>query len=238
MSCTPVQTRVSERLEAALSKVTELLLTELNTDGYWEGELSSSALSTAVAAIALQQIDRRSGANSHDALIQGGLYWLAKNANSDGGWGDTIRSKSNISTTALCWAAFGAANADADERFRNTVEPAEKWLTKAAGSMNDLPRAIAERYGKDRTFSVPILMTLAISGRLPSGAWRSIPALPFELAILPRQFYGALRLPVVSYALPALIAIGQAIHHHAPSRNPMARALRNFSRARTLDLLC
>src|SRR5688572_14028302 len=121
MSCTPVQIRVSERLEAELSKVTELLLSELNTDGYWEGDLSSSALVTAVDAIALQQIDRRSGANSHGALIQGGLHWLAKNANSDGGWGDTIRSKSNISTTALCWAAFGAA--DADERFRNVVGP-------------------------------------------------------------------------------------------------------------------
>ena len=45
--------------------------------------------------------------------------------------------------------------------------------------------------------------------------------LPFELAALPHQFFGALRLPVVSYALPALIAIGQAIHHHRPTRNPL-----------------
>jgi squalene-hopene/tetraprenyl-beta-curcumene cyclase len=80
-------------------------------------------------------------------------------------------------------------------------------------------------------------MTLAISGRLGPNGWREVPALPFELAALPRGFYGALRLPVVSYALPALIAIGQAIHHHAPSRNPIARILRHWSRARTLDLL-
>jgi squalene-hopene/tetraprenyl-beta-curcumene cyclase len=41
----------------------------------------------------------------------------------------------------------------------------------------------------------------------------------------------------VSYALPALIAIGQTIHHHAPSRNPIARAARALTRERTLRLL-
>jgi squalene-hopene/tetraprenyl-beta-curcumene cyclase len=41
----------------------------------------------------------------------------------------------------------------------------------------------------------------------------------------------------VSYALPALIAIGQARHHHAPSRNPLARLVRELTRARTLRVL-
>ncbi|MGZ8901126.1 MAG: prenyltransferase/squalene oxidase repeat-containing protein, partial [Limisphaerales bacterium] len=53
----------------------------------------------------------------------------------------------------------------------------------------------------------------------------------------PRSLFGALKLPVVSYALPALIAIGQVIHHHAPSRNPIARLTRKSTRARTLSLL-
>jgi squalene-hopene/tetraprenyl-beta-curcumene cyclase len=42
---------------------------------------------------------------------------------------------------------------------------------------------------------------------------------------------------VVSYALPALIAIGQAQHHHRPSSNPFVRWLRNASRKRTLAKL-
>jgi squalene-hopene/tetraprenyl-beta-curcumene cyclase len=46
-----------------------------------------------------------------------------------------------------------------------------------------------------------------------------------------------LRLPVVSYALPALIAIGQAIHHHAPTRNPITAAFRAMSRKKTLRVL-
>jgi squalene-hopene/tetraprenyl-beta-curcumene cyclase len=54
---------------------------------------------------------------------------------------------------------------------------------------------------------------------------------------VPHQLYGALRLPVVSYALPALIAIGQVRHHFLPTRNPLTRLLRNAARARTLRLL-
>ena len=41
----------------------------------------------------------------------------------------------------------------------------------------------------------------------------------------------------MSYALPALIAIGQTIHHHRPSRNPVARLLRGLTRRRTLRVL-
>ena len=45
------------------------------------------------------------------------------------------------------------------------------------------------------------------------------------------------RLPVVSYALPALIAMGHVRHHRAPSRNPITRHLRNVVRRRTLHVL-
>ena len=64
-----------------------------------------------------------------------------------------------------------------------------------------------------------------------------IPQLPFELAAVPHGWFQHLRLPVVSYALPALIAIGQVRHHFAPSRNPLARALRGRLRGVTHRLL-
>ena len=41
----------------------------------------------------------------------------------------------------------------------------------------------------------------------------------------------------VVYAEQMGIAIGQAIHHHNPSRNPIARTLRNTTQASTLNLL-
>jgi squalene-hopene/tetraprenyl-beta-curcumene cyclase len=219
------------RLEAALTTATSALLAELGPDGHWTGELSSSALSTATAIVALAEVDPQ----RHAALIAGGLRWLAEHTNADGGWGDTIKSKSNISTTALCWAAFGAAHAD--QEFRHVVDGATAWIDRTAGSLGALIPAIEQRYGKDRTFSVPILMTLALSGRLGSSGWRHIQPLPFELAALPHQLFGALRLPVVSYALPALIALGQTIEHHHPTRNPLTSFLRKKTKSKTLDLL-
>ena len=226
------------RLESALQRATGALLAEMNSAGHWTGELSSSALATATAVVALAKVDRE----KHAALVRGGLRWLAEHVNADGG--DTTRSKSNISTTALCWAAFGAADADGD--FPAVVEKAEAWLRSKCDAAHDapdawrtalLPAAITRRYGKDRTFSVPILMTLALSGRLGAEGWELIPKLPFELAAMSHKFWGALRLPVVSYALPALIAIGQAIHHHAPTRNPITRVLRSITRTKTLRVL-
>ncbi len=230
------------RLAGALKSATAALLAEMNDAGHWTGELSSSALSTATAVVALAKVD----AARHAPLIAGGLRWLAENVNADGGWGDTTISKSNISTTALCWAAFGSANAD--DQFPAVIARAETWLREACGADASarpadrwrtelLPEVIARRYGKDRTFSVPILMTLALSGRLGPQGWRLIPKLPFELAAVSHKFWGALRLPVVSYALPALIAIGQAIHHHAPTRNPITRLLRTLTRVKTMRVL-
>ena len=249
-----------QRLRAALEKATTELLAERNAQGFWEGELSSSALATATAVTALAVALKHGGNPQSQILnpqssIQTGLYWLAEHQNADGGWGDTTKSLSNISTTTLCWAAFGAAGAD--EKFTDTVEKAEAWLQNyirshltfpsgngegnTAGRINidALTRAIIARYGKDRTFSVPILTMCALAGRLGEGrvAWRQVIPLPFELAACPHQLFAALRLPVVSYALPALIAIGQARHLHAPSWNPLARLLRSATREKTLRKL-
>jgi squalene-hopene/tetraprenyl-beta-curcumene cyclase len=206
------------------------------------GELSSSALSTATAVCALSVVARESSVQNPRIAnrVERGLDWLAGNVNADGGWGDTILSISNISTTTLCWAAFGIAPI-VDEKHRAAVGGAERWLSQAAGGIEPekLVPAIIRRYGKDRTFSVPILTACALSGRLGSGAsaWTRVLPLPFELAALPHSFFAALRFPVVSYALPALIAIGQARHHHLPSRNPLARFARNLTRERTLEVL-
>ena len=70
----------------------ERLLSERSPAGYWVGELSSSALSTATAVMALQL------AGGRERLVVGGLDWLERTQNPDGGWGDTVRSISNIST--------------------------------------------------------------------------------------------------------------------------------------------
>ena len=75
------------RLDTALDTARTALLAERVAEGYWEGELSSSALSTAVACAAMQHVQTATGTEEHGALIQGGLHWLAQHANADGGWG-------------------------------------------------------------------------------------------------------------------------------------------------------
>jgi squalene-hopene/tetraprenyl-beta-curcumene cyclase len=217
------------RAVSLLDRLRSELLAEAGPDGVWTGHLSSSALSTATAVIALSALDRSREADPIDA----GLRWLAENANCDGGWGDTTRSISNLSTTALVWAAFGAARADRDGALSATIRGAEAWIQRAAGSLDGLVPAIEAKYGRDRTFSVPITMALALGGRLGDDPWRRVRRLPFELAALPRGFFGAMRLPVVSYALPALIAIGQVVHHHRGGFHPV----RNLTRRRTLSVL-
>ncbi len=220
-----------QRIAHARAIVTRSLLAELECAGHWTGSLSTSALSTATAVIALSAVDGQ----QHARLIRSGLDWLAQHANEDGGWGDTTCSRSNLSTTALAWAAFGAARADAPHA--QAVAKARDWITAQAGSIEALVPALEAAYGSDRTFSVPITMTLALSSRLGPDGWQRVHPLPFELGVLPPRWFGALRLPVVSYALPALIAIGQVIHHFAPTRNPLRRALRHLARRRSLHLL-
>src|SRR3954464_3550771 len=186
---------------SALLKATNALLSTRNEEGVWTGELSSSALSTATAVTALAIFDKHSDSANHRnaELICQGVKWLAANANDDGGWGDTTQSISNLSTTILCWAAFGAVPG-AGEQFASTVEAATNWLNRNAGGTepHELVAAVRKRYGKDQTFSVPILTMCALAGRLGhvSVAWRSASQLPFELAALPRSWRGALKLPV------------------------------------------
>ncbi len=116
---------------------------------------------------------------------------------------------------------------------------ASTWLTREAGGTDpaSLRRALDARYGKDRTFSVPILTALTIARRLGPDGWRHVAQLPFELAAAPHQAFAWLRLPVVSYALPALIAIGQARHVNRPTRNPITRLARSLVRRATLAKL-
>ncbi len=226
MNLTGSTHRMTEALRLATASLTE----ELQGAPHWSGELSSSALSTATAVIALSSLSAGQQTPEDEARIRAGLTWLEATQNADGGWGDTIRSHSNISTTALGWAAFGAANSDAV--FPIVLEGCTRWLQEACGASapgweRPLAEAIRTRYGKDRTFSVPILTACILSGRMGANGWQEVPALPFELAALPHSFYGAMQLPVVSYALPALIAIGRVIHRHAPTRNPVVRFMRN-----------
>ncbi|RKY08206.1 MAG: squalene--hopene cyclase [Planctomycetota bacterium] len=221
--------RLDERLERLKSRLVNLR----GESAHWPGRLSSSALATATAVFALSSVDPV----QYQSLIANGLDWLVQNQNPDGGWGDTIRSQSNISTTMLGWAAFTAASQT--QAYDSAISRAEVWLAKRTGALETdaLVEAIYESYGEDRTFSVPILTMCALAGRLGDNPWAYVKPLPFELAALPHQIFKWLNLNVVSYALPALIAIGQANFHNNPPANAMTRFIRRLTRNKTLRIL-
>lgn len=228
------------RLQRTIEGLTARLLADRDPAGHWTGHLASSALSTATAVVALEMA-RREGATDHEALVPAGLAWIARTQNADGGWGDTVRSHSNLSTTLLAWAALSLRGDERGPDAAAALGRAAGYLRTAVGELTPdrIRDAIIARYGRDRTFSVPILTVLAMTGRLGGDrrAWRLVPQLPFELAACPHQWFQWLRLPVVSYALPALIAIGQVRHHHAPTRLLPLRALRERLAPSTRDAL-
>ena len=224
----------AQRLENAYQMARAALLAERQLGGYWVGELSSSALSTATAVSALALVQNHSNSpDTHADLIASGLAWLAKEQNADGGWGDTTKSISNISTTMLGRAAIHIAGAA--DRYADCLKRAEGYLHNHAGKTPaEQAEAIRARYGKDRTFAVPILATSALAGLTN---WREVSSLPFELACFPQSWFAFLRLPVVSYALPALIAIGQAVFVHRSPWNPLTRLIRHCARSKSLRVL-
>jgi squalene cyclase len=196
---------------SATSKYKELsgkLLAERNADGFWTGKLSSSALSTAVAIVAL-----KSGGQPSDVKrIQEGFDWICRNINADGGFGDTPESISNISTTLLCYAAVKFCRQDENES--EVIDSMRKWLGNRGIETEpiSLTTSVLKIYGKDRTFSIPIIAMLKLCGAIPGSALKKVPVLPFELTLLPAIFYRFVNLQVVSYALPALIGVGIYLH--------------------------
>jgi squalene-hopene/tetraprenyl-beta-curcumene cyclase len=224
----------SVRLEAAYQGALSALLAERTAEGYWVGELSTSALSTATAVSALTLVQKHApSGNQHDHLIAGGIAWLAAHQNADGGWGDTVKSVSNISTSMLCLAGFHLTGAM--QQYPDCLRRLEGYLDTHCGKTPSArAEAVRARYGKDRTFAVPILTTCALAGLV---SWNEVASLPFELACLPQSWFRFLRLPVVSYALPALIAIGQAVYQHRRPWNPIARLVRWMARRKSLRVL-
>ena len=215
----------------------ELLLGHRDAAGHWEGQLSSSALSTATAISALalvrRQLERDDSAAACEQqerigrLIFGGLDWLVRNQNADGGWGDTDHSLSNIATTMLVRAAFQLTCVPADRE--DLLSRADQFVQSRGGVAG-----LRRRYGRDKTFAVPILTNCALAGLVP---WKEVSPLPFELACLPQSWFRFLRLPVVSYAIPALVAIGQARYFHGKPLNPLVRWWRAAAVEKSLRML-
>lgn len=178
----------------------DYIMRRRTTDGLWHGQLSSSAISTAVALFALHLSDSA----SHEAQVSKASYWLLETMKKNGTWGDSPESPSNMTATLLSYAALSSVG--------QAPEATKSYLAGCFGGFTDthIVKGVVRYYGKDLTFSGPILAMCALSGVLSD--WHQIPRFPFELALFPQSVYRFLRLPVVSYAIPAFIAVGLLVH--------------------------
>ena len=226
------------RLTATVDRLRDELLAARTPRGHWVGELSSSALSTATAISAVAALKLNGGKFPNEfqpePFLRSAIDYLRTQQNPDGGFGDTDRSHSNIATSYLVWAASRLSHRAIGFGLDGQCVPGES--TQRLLDCIERSGAIAglrKRYGSDKTFVVPILANLAIAGCVKYG---DVPQLPFEAAAVPQSFYRYVRMPVVSYAVPALVAIGILRHHHRPSRTPLA-LLRRRCRSRVLRVL-
>ena len=198
---------VESRVERARAKLLKKLRDLQTVDGHWLGRLSTSALSTATAVSALSLSLRATESTKTGSLAESnkidssfaespslwrqlgmaGCEWLRNNQNADGGFGDTERSHSNIATTYLVLAAWSLAGFTS--QVPDQAKAAWSYVEKQGGW-----DGLRKRYGKDKTFVVPILTNCALAGLV---SWEQVPALPFEAAALPQSWYRLAKMPVV-----------------------------------------
>ena len=204
-----------------------------NSKGSWTGRLSSSALGVAVAIAALHFED----AKKNSVVIQKGLVWLHQNINDDGSFGDTPESPGNVSTSLLVYAALNL-NKDQNELVGDAQSKLAGYLAQNTIDIQSpqVAKIILAHYKKDYTFSVPILAMCGLCNVPGKDAFAHIPQLPFELSLLPRSFYRLLNLNVVSYAIPALVAVGIVVYKKKDS-NLFWRIIRKYSIGKAMKIL-
>lgn len=185
-----------EQIDEMITEVKGRLINARKPGEMWRGHLSSSAISTSVSVFALYLIDRE----KYSSYIVKGASWLKNTMTEDGAWGDSEESPANMTATLLSYAALYAVDTP-PQKVRSYLQD------KLGGDSEDqLIKGVLNYYGTDLTFSIPILSMCGLAGLISQ--WNKIPPLPFELAVLPQKLFRFLQLPVVSYAIPALIAVG------------------------------
>ncbi|MCL2118762.1 MAG: hypothetical protein FWH27_10090 [Planctomycetaceae bacterium] len=231
------------------------LLSRRGSDGFFESRLSDSAVSTAVACVALEIAD----AEKYAGPIAAAKAWLIAHQNADGLYGDSPESPANLTATFLAYVALSR-----DTEHQAEMQKAQSWLLEqfggdrlqASGFSNRLEvqsprpevrslkpdfasvnRGFLAAYGNDLTFSVPILALATATGFFEGSAdaWRKMPQFPFEAVLVPESFFKYLNLPVVSYAIPALICVGLAQLRHRKSG--LIKTLRSLAKAKALRVL-
>ena len=197
----------------ALVRTLAYLRAEQQANDHWAGVLSSSALATAIAIVALQQVDR----TGYAERIAVGRRWLFATQLDDGGWGDGIIDESNINATSLAIGALIFTQPAAPEpETMDRLRRARERLSAFGGweAVGDPNRC---------TLSGPCRTIAALAGIMD---WRRIKRLRPEVVLLPQ---GVRR--TISTTFPAYLSI--ATLHAEMVPHPL-NALPSYERVKRL----
>jgi squalene-hopene/tetraprenyl-beta-curcumene cyclase len=167
------------------------------------GQLSSSALATAISIVALKLVN----AEQFSDTIRRGRAWLFATQREDGGWGDALRDKSNINATSLALAALTFTNPDDIESGElDTLRRADRILGRFGGwqAVGDPRRC---------TLSGPCRTVAALAGIMD---WRRMKLLRPEVILLPRMVRRT-----ISTTFPAYLSISTLHASRVP--HPLSR---------------
>ncbi len=188
-------------LQQSLDHVANHLRAEQRPAGYWVGELSTSALATAMSMVGLWQTGR---ARYHTPIARG-RRWLFATQHPDGGWGDAIVDPSNINATSLAIGALTLTDTG------DTSPPERAALQRALALLETFGGWAAVGDPARCTLSGPCRTVAALAGLMDR---RRIKRLRPEVILLPPRARAAIRL--VSTTFPAYLSISTLHSTFAP----------------------
>ena len=171
---------ILDQLRKAYTLARDELLAAQEADGHWVGRLSSSALATATATSALALAARHVAGDEAQALraqvqplVDRGLAWLAARRTPTAA--GAIRTRASPTSPPRCSSARRCTWPDRPHPQRvpgpAMLARAEDYIARPGGLAG-----LRRRYGKDKTFAVPILTNAALAGLAAGPTWPRCPS--------------------------------------------------------------
>jgi squalene-hopene/tetraprenyl-beta-curcumene cyclase len=180
---TPVEPEATRR---AIAGSVDYLFSRQSPDGAWFDQLSSSAIATGTALIALSLFDQERFTDE----ILAGTRWLRETQQPDGSWGDATVDNDSLNGSACALAALQLLD---PQHSQDAIRRGMAYI-EARGGLD----AVADV--KQCSLNVHCLVLLALAGLCE---WRRVPRIPLGIFLLPHGLRKK-----VSFTLPAILSWG------------------------------